>query len=297
MKRLVFSVCAAAALCAVAGIYMAEIATRVYGSLRWLPARGVPEAVASQAGATLADAEIAVADGTKLRAWVYTPAHANGTAVVALHGVGGHRGHMLGFAGVLAKHGFTVITPDSRGHGSSDGAIFTYGVIETGDISRWIDFALARPGVTRAAGLGESMGAAILLQTLARDPRLRAAVAESPFVRFDEIAKARIEQRASILAMPVLEPGFLYFRLRYGIDLRAASPIDALRAAMSRADPPRVMLIHSPADTNIPVWHSHRLREVAPSKIDFWEPEGVGHTQALGTLPGEFERRVVAFLK
>lgn len=297
MRKLLFSFCAMAIFCAAGGIYMSEIATHVYDALRWLPPRGVAEAVAARGGAELTDAEIAAGDGARLRAWVYSPSHPNGTAVLALHGVGGHRGHMLGYAGLLARHGFTVITPDSRGHGSSDGGVFTYGVVEAGDVSRWTDFALARPAVNRVAGLGESMGAAILLQTLARDRRLRAIVAEAPFARFDEIAKGRMEQRASLLAIPVLEPGFLYFRMRYGFDLRAASPIDALRSAMSRPEPPRLLLIHSPGDRNIPVWHSHRLRDVAPSKIEFWEPANVAHTQALGTLPDEFERRVTTFLK
>lgn len=296
MRRLLLVLGAALVICAAAGAYMAEVATRVYGALRWLPPRNVPEAVASEAKASLADVEVRAADGAVLRAWAYLPEKPNGTAVLALHGAGGHRGHMMGFAGMLARHGFTVVTPDSRGHGTSGGERFTYGVLETGDISAWTDWILQHTSARRVTGLGESMGAAILLQSLASVPAIEAAVAESPFSSFDAVARQRIEERASIFAIPVLEPGFLYFRLRYGHDLKKANPEHALAAALTRNPAPRVMLIHSAADRNIPLEHSRRLRDIAPSRIEMWEPAGVAHTQTFGTLPREFEQRVTAFL-
>jgi len=40
-------------------------------------------------------------------------------------------------------------------------------------------------------GLGESMGAALLLQTLAKEPRFCAVITESPFTTFREVAYAR----------------------------------------------------------------------------------------------------------
>jgi len=277
-----------AVVSAAAGIFLAESAVHVYRSLRWLPPRDVPEGVARAAGASLRDAEIRV-DGVPLRAWVYVPGSGNKGAVLMLHGLGASRQHLIGHAGMLVKHGYTVITPDNRGHGESGGGLFTYGLRETADVRAWLNYAREDLKADRLFALGESMGAAILLQMLAVDQRIRAAVAEAPFARFEDIARARTGERLGIpIHWPVVESAFLYTRLRYGVDLKLADPL----AVSPRLSVP-VLLIHSPADANIPVSHSRRLRESNPRWFELWEPAGIEHTQTAAQIPREFERRVL----
>ena len=50
-----------------------------------------------------------------------TPARPNGAAAIVLHGVGDTRLGVLGQARFLLDAGYTVLTPDSRGHGASGG--------------------------------------------------------------------------------------------------------------------------------------------------------------------------------
>ena len=48
-----------------------------------------------------------------------------------------------------------------------------------------------RAGTSSLYGLGESLGAAILIESLPREPRFRAVVAECPFDSFEDIAYYR----------------------------------------------------------------------------------------------------------
>jgi len=47
---------------------------------------------------------------------------------------------MLAHAAFLLREGFTVLTPDLRGHGVSGGPITTYGIREARDVHSWTDW-------------------------------------------------------------------------------------------------------------------------------------------------------------
>jgi dipeptidyl aminopeptidase/acylaminoacyl peptidase len=139
------------------------------------------------------------------------------------------------------------------------------------------------------------MGAAIMLQALARDDRLCAAVAESPFASSEEIAAERLMQTSRInnsivryFALLPVEFAEFYTRMRYGIDLDEASPAKAL--AQTRVP---VLLIHGTADANIPPHHSQKLAQVANRSTELWLVPGAGHCGAWVVEPDKFPRRVL----
>jgi len=148
-------------LCAILAVFLGELAFR---PLR-MPLRGNQSArvVAARYGADLQDVSISARDGVQLRGWFASPSKRNGDAVILLHGVGDNREGMGGFAELFLSKGYAVLLPDSRGQGESGGQFPTYGVKEIGDVRRWFEWLAAqRPRCI--FGMGESMGAAILLQ-------------------------------------------------------------------------------------------------------------------------------------
>jgi pimeloyl-ACP methyl ester carboxylesterase len=138
--------------------------------------------IAQRNRASLSDISIVAADGVQLRGWSMRPIAANGNAVILLHGVGDNRMGMLGYADLLLSRGYAILLPDARAHGESGGELATYGVKESGDVRRWYDW-IERTEFPRCIdGLGNSMGAALLLESLRttpgfarwwRSPRLR----------------------------------------------------------------------------------------------------------------------------
>ncbi len=201
----------------------------------------------------------------------------------------------LGFAHLFLQRGYDVLTPDSRAHGGSEGGFASYGAREVDDLQRWTEWLARERATTCICGLGESMGAAILLQALPSTPRIHAAVAESSFASLREIGYDRIGQMfgtgpwlGRTLLRPILETGLLYGRVRYEVPLADVSPEEAI----AKTHIP-VLLIHGAADDNIPPAHSARLLRRAGANVTLWQPANTGHIGAIARWPAEFERRVL----
>jgi dipeptidyl aminopeptidase/acylaminoacyl peptidase len=273
----------------VASVVAAEGAVHIWN--RPSPDRHEADALVAQSGGSWSAVRVAAGDGTRLDAWIFRPAQPNGAGVVLLHGVGDTRTGVLEEANFLLLAGYTVLTPDARGHGASGGEVITYGIREAGDIHAWADWLLTNGAVDRLYGLGESMGAAILLESLAREPRFRAVVAEAPFAELREIAYDRLAQETALpprLFWPIVDLGMVYGRVRYGIDLDRASP-----AAVVRATSVPILLIHGTEDHNIPIRHSRELHALNPVSTVLWEVPGGHHVDALATAGNEYVARVL----
>ncbi len=255
--------------------------------------------VARDFGAILEDVETLGPDGARLRGWFARPSAGNGAAVILLHGVSDNREGMGGYALLFLRYGYSILLPDTRAHGESGGELATYGVLEGADIARWVIWLRQQRGAACVYGLGESMGAALVLQALREKAEFCAVAAESPYSSFREIAYDRMGQRfgggdgpGRTLFRPIVEVGMLYARWRYGVDLEQASPEDAV--AGTRVP---VLLIHGARDNNIPLRHSEKIRARNPSTTVLWMVPGAGHGGAVKAAAGEFEERVVAWFQ
>jgi uncharacterized protein len=239
------------------------------------------------------------ADGARLRAWLFTPEKWNGGAVLVLHGISDSRGSEVGFARIFLAQGYLVLTPDNRAQGESGGEFVTYGLREAGDVHRWVSWLVGEKHPTRIFGLGESLGGAVLIESLAVEPRFNAIVAESSFSSLERIAQDRVAERLPLpreigrsLAAPVVWAAFVYTRLRYGLDFWAASPEAAIaRSATS------VLLIHGLNDIKTPPEHSRILAAASRGTATLWLVPGAGHTGSYGAAPREFQERVLGFFQ
>jgi uncharacterized protein len=288
--------------CSAIGIVVTEWALHPGRRLLGPNAETLAQAIAQRNHAELADVSVVTGDGVTLRAWNIRPAHGNGDAVILLHGHTDNRAGMLGNADLLLRHGFSVLLPDARAHGTSGGEMATYGVKEAADVRLWFDWLQHSEAARCIDGLGESMGAALVLQSLRTTPGFCAVVAESPFASFREASYDRLGEKlhagawaGRTLLRPVVEAGFLYARWKYGVDLDQASPENAVAA--SRVP---VLLIHGLKDTNLPSRHSEEIRARDASRnppVALWEPAEAGHCGASGAEPDEYERRVIGWFE
>jgi predicted alpha/beta-fold hydrolase len=256
------------------------------------------QSIAFQNHAVLTEVAVIADDGVTLRGWSIRPLQSNGDAVILLHGQADNRSGMLGNAELLLNHGYAVVLPDARAHGSSGGELATYGVMESGDLRRWFDWVQQIENPRCIDGLGDSMGAAILLQSLRTTPGFCAVVAESSFANFREASYLRIGEHlhagawaGRILLRPAVEAGLLYAHWKYCVDLTSASPENAVTASKVP-----VMLIHGKEDTNLPPRNSEIIQSRNPA-VELWEPAKAGHCGAAGAEPKEYERRVIGWFK
>jgi hypothetical protein len=278
---------------ALLAIFVAEGA--VHLSVHPQPDPAEADRVSRIADSTWQSAAIAGADGAQLSAWIFTPRRPNRSAVILPHGVNDTRRGVLLHAQYLLQAGFTVLTPDSRAHGASGGRMLTYGVREASDVHAWAEWLFRNRPIERIYGLGESMGAAILLQSLPGEPRFRTVVAECPFSTFEQVAYYRLERISGLgrwASWPTVQAGFLYVRVRYGVDLKQASPAAAIRATKVP-----ILLIHGKRDVNIPPSQSEALHAVNPRTTRLWLVPGAVHVSAVGARPEEYVRNVVEWFR
>lgn len=294
ISRLFFGLCLYLVLCTVGGIFLGDAVLRPVRRPLTQDQIASARQSAQELNSELENVSITMPDGVILQAWTVHPHHANGDAVILLHGLADNRIGMSGYAQLLIAHGFTVLMPDSRAHGVSGGEFATYGLLERNDIHEWFDFLNAREHPGCIFGFGESMGAAQLLQSLSTGIRFCTVAAESPFASFREIAYDRMGQPFHVgpwlgrtLLRPLVEAAFLRVRWKYGLNMQQVSPEDAVAATTIP-----VLLIHGQVDSNIPVRHSRIIHAHSP-KTQLWEVPGADHCGAFSTSPQKFERMLL----
>jgi len=300
-KRLVLRMAIASAIvyllfCVAGGITLAELQLHPW---RRAVTHGeeAAEFVYARYGTHLENIQITAKDGIVLRAWYARPQNASGRDVLMLHGVADNREGVAGFAEPFLDHGYGVLLTDSRAHGESEGALATYGLRETDDIHRWVDWLYNTRQSKCVYGFGESMGAALVLNGLTAEDRFCAIVAESPFSTFRSVAYERAAWylRAptwvgrTLLRLPV-EVGMDYAKLRYGLDFDTDSPADAVGHS---ATP--ILLIHGTNDINILPHHSELIAAQCPTHVKLWEVSGAVHCGASSTEPEIFWSKVLTW--
>ena len=74
---------------------------------------------------------------------------------------------------MFLERGYAVLIPNSRAHGASGGEFVTYRLLEKYDVIGWAHWMKAE-GCAKVYGLGESLGASILIQAAAVEPAFAA---------------------------------------------------------------------------------------------------------------------------
>jgi uncharacterized protein len=234
-------------------------------------------------------------DKVNLSAWWLRPSKSNGNCVVVLHGIADSRVSSIGFAPMFLNEGYAVLLPDSRAHGASEGQFVTYGLLERYDVIAWAGW-LKRAGCRNLYGLGESLGASILIQTAAIQPAFAAIVAECPYADLRETAEYRVRQMLDLpafVAVPaakmVVSSGMLYASWVDGLNLQQVSPLHAIAQASTP-----ILLIHGLNDFRTPPSNSEKLASANP-RDPLWLVPNALHTGAAAAEPDEFRRRVLTW--
>jgi pimeloyl-ACP methyl ester carboxylesterase len=253
-------------------------------------------AAIGQGVASVEDASITAQDGVRLCGWYIRPVHDNGSAVILLHGAGHDRVRVDKQALALLRHGYRVLMPDSRGQGHSEGRLTTFGIKESDDVQRWVSWLQKFDSPKCIYGYGQSMGALILLRSLAVERRFCTVVADSCPISLVEAGYDFIGRAARLgpwfgrwVGRVAMESAILYSRLRYRVDLRDASAETGLR----RTAVP-VLLVQGTMDRKVPPRHVGRLSSCARI-AEVWYVPGAGHSAAIDTANSEYELRLVSW--
>jgi dipeptidyl aminopeptidase/acylaminoacyl peptidase len=237
-----------------------------------------------------------------LRAWWIPADHAR-AALVFVHGGGDDNrnlpyGSGLALARDLAADGYALLMIDLRNFGESEGTPegITFGDLEVHDVMGAVDYLAAHAPALPVGAIGFSMGGATVLRAAARDPRLRAVVADSAFADARTVAAA-FTSAATGLPRLVAVPFVWSAQHLHGVPLARGDTLEALRGATM----PPVLLIHDEHDPIASVADCRRLAVAIPTATmwitDLRNPGPFGtHIQAYRLAPAAYVERVTAFL-
>lgn len=286
----------AGALAAVlAGAYLVYIGARgsrllVQPEVRpFLPEWEGAPATPGDLGLAYEDVRFTTDDGVTLSGWLVPAGRETRTAVVVLHGFGGHRLPELAAFVPWLQDRHHVLQFDFRGHGESGPGRTTLGQHERRDVAAAVRFLESR-GLGPIALFGVSMGAATAINS-APDLPIAAVVADAPFAELYHPVANRMREAGYPLA---------------GLGARAVVLGAALRARTRLPDPirsvgrisPRALLLIAPQGDQLISWHqSEKLLAAAGEPKELYVVPGAAHAEAYAVDPEAYRSRVLGFLE
>ena len=227
-------------------------------------------------------------DGLNLSAWLFENIETKKKkrAIIILHGYPADKRDMLSFAAHLHRN-FTVLVPDLRSFGESEGAYTTLGIKERGDVSSVIDFLESR-GYEEVGILGFSLGGAGGFLSAAEDYRIKAIASYASFSDLPALGED-VYSKLFIFKKPMVNLMLLWSRLFFHESVRDVSPV---LAAQKISIP--ILIIHPKQDEQIPFAHAMRLKEALK---DNQNAQFIFHEGRHGDLPEDIYERLRVFFQ
>ena len=201
---------------------------------------------------------------------------------------------MYQFACWYHGQGYSVLVPDLRCQGESEGDFIGMGWTDHFDCELWTSYILEQSPEAQIVLHGQSMGAAAAL-IMAGSPEgsdhIKAGGSDSAYTSGYEMFGDKITEWFHLPAAPFVDSACVMLRLRGGYNLKDASP---LRAVKSSGIP--TLFIHGDEDRMIDVNMSYELFEAAACEKELFIVEGAGHAQAQDKSPDLYYGRIGEFL-
>jgi alpha-beta hydrolase superfamily lysophospholipase len=238
--------------------------------------------------------QVTSADGLKLYGlWCNTNKDYVEGTVLMVHGIGSRKDHFLPRAEWLANQGYNSLLVDLRAHGMSEGEYVTYGYHEVPDLQLFIDKIYNTYTVTHLGIWGQSLGAAISLQLMAKDKRVEFGIIESTYCTFDEVVH---DYSARMFGLPLgWLNDYVIWRSQSvaSFDKTGIHPEDACKSITQP-----VLLVHGTADDRIDIKYAHRnYKALASKQKELYEVEGANHVNVWDTGGVVYDEKCYNFLK
>ena len=231
--------------------------------------------------------------GQRVGWFIPGPNGSNGATVMLLHGYGCRRQQMLDYAEVLHLSGYSTFLFDFHGRGESDGDAVTLGYYEQQDAVEALKYLRSGGDVdmSRLGVLGVSMGASVAILAAAREPEIKAVIADSAFASAELAVEEGFTRVVGLPAFLFAPMTLQLIKWRVGFAPEDIVPKDHIASISPRP----VLLIHGLADSKVSPGNSQTLYDAAQEPKELWLIPGGSHTCGLRENPEEYSRRIVAF--
>ena len=240
------------------------------------------------------DVYVDTKDGLKLHAYWVPAKHPRGTILLA-HG---YRSTILVDFGLAYAFyhalGMNILVPNQRAHGESEGKFITFGVKESDDMIRWIDYHNKTFGNYQMILSGLSMGASTVLYLAERvlPENVKCIIADCGFTSPKAILDSVFRQVVHLPSWPVLWATNLFAKLFAGFGLAEKDT----RKTLKNARIP-VLMIHGLADDFVPCYMTEQGFDVCCGPKELLLVEDAGHGVSFLADKEKYTRTVISFLE
>lgn len=233
--------------------------------------------------------ELTTVDGETLSA-LYRPG-TNGATIILCHGYKMDCSEMIPIAAMLERYGYGVLLPDLRSHGHSSGELISFGYHEWRDLEAAVEFILTQHPDQTLGLFGNSMGGALALCYTARDPRISAVVAQSPYASIAHTINLSVKRFTGLPAYPFAPLINFFAQHQLQFNSAAVAPLHCIGDISPRA----IFLMMGGQDQVVPYEGIFALEKAAGQPVELWFDEQLDHVEFYHRHPQEFEQRVARF--
>ncbi len=232
-------------------------------------------------------------DGLKLHAYQIENPGAR-RQVIMVHGYGAD--HMM--YRQLAKHfyntGFSILMPDLRGHGNSEGNVICMGWKDRLDIIKWIDLLVSENPQCEIVLYGISMGAATVMMTSGEKlpVNVKAVIEDCGYTSAAEQFGYCLRTFFHVVPFPLLYFSGLVCRLRGGWGFWQANAVKQLQK--NRLP---MLFIHGADDDFVPAFMIDKVYAASMGPKEKFIVPGAKHAEACCVDPEGYGKAVEGFLK
>ena len=242
------------------------------------------------------DKYITSEDGLTLHGHYRKNPEAYGKYAIICHGYTGNATNMSVYARELYSMGFSVLCPNARAHGKSDGGLIGMGYLERRDIISWINEIIKSDPSAKILLFGVSMGGATVLFTSGENDlpaNVRAVVSDCAFTSvYDEIGNVMRRYVSFLPSFPIVDSGSVTCELKGGYSFRDASCVEAVKKSTTPT-----LFIHGSKDSFVPFYMLDILYENAACEKQMLVVDGAGHAASRKADPILYWNTVKGFIE
>ena len=241
------------------------------------------------------DVYITSRDGLRLHAYLYPAEQENKKFILGIHGYRSYARPEYGpYIDFYRKLGYSMLLPDDRAHGPSEGEYIGFGVLDRLDCVDWAEYLVNRFGKETEILLhGVSMGSATVLAASGEEDlpeQVHGIIADCGYTSAWEILSYVMKHMAHIPTWPILPLCEKICRRKAGFGFREHTPIEQVKKAKVP-----ILFVHGAKDRMVPVEMAHRLYEACSSRKKLLIVDEAAHAESIAFAPEEYHRAIREF--
>ncbi|TVP92712.1 alpha/beta hydrolase [Alkalibacterium sp.] len=213
---------------------------------------------------------------------------------ILAHGYSGSNRDMAPWAKLFYDLGFSLLLPDARGHGESEGDYIGFGWHERKDYVQWMEKLIEENGEdTEIVLFGLSMGAATVMNVSGEDlPHQVKVIIED--CGYSSVTKEMAHQLKTMYRLPqypFIPMTSLITKVKAGYWFGEASPEEQVKKSQTP-----LLFIHGDEDDFVPTHMAYELYNSAKSPKELYIAVGAKHGYAYVTDKELYRTRIKHFL-